>query len=59
MSVFTAAQKSSGRALSKSRREKTVNILCLILLIILTLVVMFPIYWIFRYSLMSNGELYA
>ena len=59
MSIYAAAQKSNHRMLSKSRREKTVNILCLVLLTVLTLVVMFPIYWIFRSSLMSNGELYA
>ena len=47
------------RAASKSLREKTVNILCFALLITLGLVVLFPIYWIFRSSLMSNGELYA
>ena len=59
MSVYTAEQKHKGPILSKSRREKTVSILCLILLIVLALIVMFPIYWIFRSSLMSNGELYA
>jgi len=44
---------------SRKKRERTVDILCLILLILLGLVVLFPIYWIFRSSLMSNGELYA
>lgn len=59
MSIYTAEQKHKGPIMSKSRREKTVDILCLILLIVLALIVMFPIYWIFRSSLMSNGELYA
>ena len=44
---------------SRKKRERTVDILCLIPLILLGLVVLFPIYWIFRSSLMSNGELYA
>ena len=44
---------------SRRRRERMVNILSFALLIALTLLVMFPIYWIFRSSLMTNGELYA
>lgn len=44
---------------SRRRRERTVNVLSLALLILLTLLVMFPIYWIFRSSLMTNAELYA
>ena len=59
MSVQTVKTARAGRAASKSRREKTANILCFLLLVVLGLVVMFPIYWIFRSSLMSNGELYA
>ena len=47
------------RAASRTRREKVANNLCFILLILLGLIVIFPIYWIFRSSLMSNGELYA
>ena len=47
------------RIVSRSRRKKTADILCFALLILLALIVMFPIYWIFRSSLMSNGELYA
>ena len=47
------------RAASRTRREKLANNLCFILLILLGLIVIFPIYWIFRSSLMSNGELYA
>lgn len=35
------------------------NILSVIVLILLGLVVLFPIYWIVRSSLMSNAELYA
>ena len=57
--MSTAALKKEHRMPSKQRREKTANILCLILLILLGLIVLFPIYWIFRSSLMSNGELYT
>ena len=59
MSTYTVKASRGKRIMSKSRKEKTVGILCLILLIVLSLVVMFPIYWIFRSSLMTNGELYA
>jgi len=55
-----AANKTlAGRLASKRRQEKIANILSLAALIVLGLIVMFPIYWIFRSSLMSNGELYA
>lgn len=35
------------------------NIISFILLIVLSLMVLFPIWWMFRSSLMSNAELYA
>ena len=44
---------------SKTKARKTADIICFILLIILAVIVMFPIYWIFRSSLMSNNELFA
>ena len=58
---MTAAtiEKTSGRLASKKKREQAANILSIAVLILLGLIVMFPIYWIFRSSLMSNGELYA
>ena len=43
---------------SKKRTEKIANTATLIILIFLTLIVMLPIWWIFRSSLMSNGELF-
>ena len=52
-------EKTSGRLASKKKREQAANILSIAVLILLGLIVMFPIYWIFRSSLMSNGELYA
>ena len=60
MSTHTMKIPTRGsRAASRTRREKAANNLCFILLILLGLIVLFPIYWIFRSSLMSNGELYA
>ncbi|MBQ6717097.1 MAG: carbohydrate ABC transporter permease, partial [Clostridia bacterium] len=55
--IFTC--RKSARLASKRRREKAANILAIAALILMGIVVMFPIYWIFRSSLMSNGELYA
>ena len=58
---MTAAtiKKTTGRLASKKKREQAANILSIAVLILLGMIVMFPIYWIFRSSLMSNGELYA
>ena len=44
---------------SRRRRERIQSILSFALLVVFTLLVMFPIYWIFRSSLMTNAELYA
>lgn len=43
---------------SKRRNEKIANIISLVLVIIMALIVMLPIWWIFRSSLMSNAELF-
>ncbi len=39
--------------------QKASNILSFVLVAVLAIVVMFPIWWIFRSSLMTNAELYA
>lgn len=57
--MIATAKKSSGRLASRRRREKVANILSMALLILLGLIVMFPINWFLRSSLMSNGGLYA
>lgn len=44
---------------SRSKREKVCNTICLILVIIMAAIVLLPIWWIFRSSLMTNAELYA
>ncbi|MGG1513909.1 carbohydrate ABC transporter permease [Paenibacillus oryzisoli] len=43
---------------SKKRSERTMNALALIVVIIFALIVLFPIWWIFRTSLMTNPEIY-
>ena len=50
-----ALKKPSDRLASKHRQEVITNVLCTAALVLLGLIVMFPIYWIFRSSLMSNG----
>ncbi len=44
---------------ARKERDRRLDRMALAVLILLTLVVIFPIYWIFRSSLMTNGELYA
>jgi ABC-type sugar transport system, permease component len=44
---------------SNKRREKIANVLSFVLLVIIAAFVMLPIWWIFRSSLMTNGELYG
>lgn len=44
---------------SRSKREKLCNSICLIIVILLAAIVLLPIWWIFRSSLMTNAELYA
>lgn len=48
----------AGKLHSKKKRKKIMDSICLFLVIVLALVVMFPIWWIFRSSLMSNAELF-
>ena len=59
MTTLNPASATRSLFASRRRRERTANALCFALLILLTLLVMFPIYWIFRSSLMTNAELYA
>ncbi len=44
---------------SRRKKEAFFNGFSFFLLVLLTIIVMFPIYWIFRSSLMNNAELYA
>ena len=43
---------------SMKRQEKIADVVTVIILLILTALVLLPIWWIFRSSLMSNGELF-
>lgn len=43
---------------SRKRKEMAVSLISLIIIIIMAFAVLFPIWWIFRTSLMSNAEIY-
>ena len=47
-----------GAMKSRKRREKVANVLCFLLLIFFSVICIFPIWWIFRSSLMNNAELF-
>ncbi|MBE6904879.1 MAG: carbohydrate ABC transporter permease [Ruminococcaceae bacterium] len=44
---------------SKKRSEHYANVCSLLILAFLSIMVLLPLYWIFRSSVISNGELYA
>lgn len=44
---------------NKKRSEKTANIISFVIVIILSAMVLLPLYWIFRSSVISNSELYG
>lgn len=49
----------SGKSLkSRKRAERITDIICFVILILFAFFAMLPIWWIFRSSLMSNGELF-
>ncbi|SFD63459.1 multiple sugar transport system permease protein [Paenibacillus catalpae] len=47
-----------GRLRSKKRRDRMINILTFVVVIVFTILALFPIWWIFRTSLMTNAEIY-
>ncbi|WP_081671617.1 carbohydrate ABC transporter permease [Paenibacillus antibioticophila] len=47
-----------GRLRSKKRRNMAMNILTFVVVVIFAMLAFFPIWWIFRTSLMSNAEIY-
>lgn len=49
---------SQGKLKSRKRHERIANIVSLASVVLLTIVVLFPIWWIFRTSLMTNPEIY-
>ena len=54
-----AAYTGSRLYRSRMRKERVVGAVSFILVVLLALAVMFPIWWIFRSSLMTNAEIYA
>lgn len=44
---------------NRKRNDKIVNIVSVIIILFLAIVVLFPLYWVFRSSVISNGELYS
>ncbi|WP_168123191.1 carbohydrate ABC transporter permease [Paenibacillus sp. HB172176] len=47
-----------GRLRSKKRRERAANMILFALVVVFAVIVLFPIWWIFRTSLMTNAEIY-
>ncbi len=52
------SKATQGRLKSKKRNETIANVISFLLVILLALAVLFPIWWIFRTSLMTNAEIY-
>ena len=51
--------KKSGLFESRKRSAQIANALALVIIIFLAVLTLLPLYWIFRSSVISNGELYA
>ncbi|MDQ6417917.1 carbohydrate ABC transporter permease [Paenibacillus sp. LHD-117] len=47
-----------GRLRSKKRRNRTLNIITIVAVVFFAILAFFPIWWIFRTSLMTNAEIY-
>lgn len=52
------SEAAYGRLRSKKRVDRTANILSCIVILFFAILVLFPIWWIFRTSLMSSAEIY-
>ncbi|MGO4186003.1 carbohydrate ABC transporter permease, partial [Paenibacillus sp. TAF43_2] len=46
------------RLKSKKRSERTINVIMFVVVVLFALIVIFPIWWIFRTSLMTSPEIY-
>ncbi|ABX40981.1 carbohydrate ABC transporter permease [Lachnoclostridium phytofermentans] len=58
--MSNANEKSKGKLFqSHERKDKIVGFAAMMLIIIIAVAVLFPIWWIFRTSLMTNAEIYA
>ncbi|WP_141503186.1 carbohydrate ABC transporter permease [Paenibacillus luteus] len=47
-----------GRLRSKKRRNRTMNLITIVAVVFFAILAIFPIWWIFRTSLMTNAEIY-
>jgi multiple sugar transport system permease protein len=47
-----------GRLRSKKRRNRTMNLITFVVVVLFAILAIFPIWWIFRTSLMTNAEIY-
>ncbi len=52
------SEAAYGRLRSKKRIDRTANLLSFVVILIFAILVLFPIWWIFRTSLMSSAEIY-
>lgn len=52
------SEAAYGRLKSKKRIDRTANILTFVVILFFAILVLFPIWWIFRTSLMSSAEIY-
>lgn len=43
---------------SRKAAERTMDLLALLIVILMSVAVMIPIWWIFRFSLMTNAQLF-
>jgi len=52
------SEAAFGRLKSKKRKDRTANLITLVVVVLFAVFVLFPIWWIFRTSLMTNAEIY-
>ncbi|MDG0792300.1 carbohydrate ABC transporter permease [Cohnella ginsengisoli] len=52
------SEAAYGRIRSKKRKDRTANLIALVVVVLFAILVLFPIWWIFRTSLMTNAEIY-
>jgi len=57
--IMKALNRKGTRAQSRKRREAIFSVMSFTALLMLTAIVLLPIWWMFRSSLMTNTELYA
>ncbi len=58
MSEAAVGRLRSGKLKSKKRNERILNVITMVTVIFFAILALFPIWWIFRTSLMTNAEIY-